>query len=110
MSNDFDDKIIDFSKKAKSGEDAKKRLFKGVQYVKILKDENGNLFNGEAIMEYAKKVFFIVTVVKNSSLGTAIYKYNVPYDSFLDFINEFRRNQEYGKIIDIERYVPEDLA
>ena len=109
MNNDFDGKIIDFSKKSKISEDTQKR-FKGFPYIKLRKDENGNFFKEDSIVEYAKKCFYIVSVIKSDSFSSALYKYKVPYDSLLDFLNDFRTNASYGKVIDIERYVPEDLA
>jgi hypothetical protein len=106
-----DNNIINiFQKTSKLNNDVPQRFFKGFQYVKITKDESGNYFKEEALKEYAKKCFYIVTVMKNNGIGVALYKYKVPYDSLLDFFNHFRNNEAYGKIIDIERYIPEDLA
>lgn len=110
MDND-NNKVIDIFKKApKDGETNHQRFFKGFQYVKITKDENGNYFKEEALREYAQKCFYIVTVMKNNAIGVGLYKYKVPYDSLLNFFNQFRNNKSYGEIIDIERYIPEDLA
>ena len=105
------DKIIDFLKKSnKPNNGGQTRVFKGFQYIKLNKDENGNLFKEDSLLEYAKRCFYIVTVVKNNGIAPALYKYKVPYESLLDLLNEFRTTSDYGKIIDIERYVPEDLA
>ncbi len=110
MSKD-DDKVIDFFKKpAKDSNNIRKKLFKGVQYVKLTRDDNGNYFKEEALREYAQRCFYIITVMKNNGIGVALYKYKVPYDSLLNFLNVFRNNLSYGEIIDIERYIPEDLA
>ncbi|MCD7740249.1 MAG: hypothetical protein LUH11_02755 [Candidatus Gastranaerophilales bacterium] len=110
MSKD-NDKIIDFFKKTpKDGNNMQQKFFKGFQYVKILRDDNGNSFKEELLREYAKKCFYIVTVMKNNGIGTALYKYKVPYDLLLNFLNVFKDNNNYGEIIDIERYIPEDLA
>ncbi|MCD7879420.1 MAG: hypothetical protein LUG16_05760 [Candidatus Gastranaerophilales bacterium] len=84
--------------------------FKGFQYVKITKDENGNYFKEDSIREYVSKCFYIISVMKKTGIGTAIYKYKVPYMSLLDFIDKFKINKDYGEIIDIERYIPEDSA
>ena len=70
----------------------------------------GDYFKEEALREYAQKCFYIVTVMKNNGIGVGLYKYKVPYESLLNFFNQFRNNKSYGEIIDIERYVPEDLA
>lgn len=106
-----DDKVIDiFTKTPKEGDTVSQRFFKGFQYVKITKDENGNYFNEEALREYAQKCFYIVTVMKKNAIGVGLYKYKVPYTSLLNFFNQFRNNKSYGEIIDIERYIPKDLA
>lgn len=105
------DKVIDiFKRTPKEGDTERQRFFKGFQYVKITKDENGNYFKEDALREYAEKCFYIVTVMKKNELGVGLYKYKVPYESLLNFFNQFRNNKSYGEIIDIERYIPEDLA
>ncbi len=109
MSDDKSDNVIDFFKKSAKISGGQK-FFKGFPYIKITKDDNGNLFKEEFLTEYAKRCFYIVSVVRSMGLGSAIYKYKVPYASLIDFLNEFKNNESYGKIIDIERYIPEDLA
>ncbi len=99
--------IINFNKKPLL--DESQRFFKGFQYVKIVKDENNNYFKEESLREYAQKCYYIISVMRENGIGVAIYKYKVPYESLLKFINEFK-NKSYGEIIDIERYIPEDLA
>ena len=111
MCDDTNDKVIDFSKKSNLVDGNQQKSFiKEFQYVKLTKDDNGNSFKEEHLIENAKRTFYIVTVVKNNGIGAALYKYKVPYDAFLDFLNEFRITESNGKIIDIKRYVPEDLA
>ena len=111
MSDDTDNKVINLFNRSSDDENSiRQRFFKGFQYVKIIKDENGNYFKEEALRDYAKKCYFIITVMKNNGIGVALYKYKVPYSSLLDFFNVFRNNELYGEIIDIERYIPEDLA
>ena len=111
MNDNFDDKVINFVKRtSENKEGVRQPSFKGFPYIKIIKDENNNFFKEDALIDFAKKSFFIVTVVKNNGIGCALYKYKVPYESLLKFLNQFRINSSYGKVIDIERYIPEDLA
>jgi len=106
-----EDKIINLFGKSRSGKNSEKqRFFKGFQYIKLSKDENGSYFNEELIKEYAKKSFYIVSVMRRIGIGVSIYKYNVPYESLLKFLDRFKNNKSYGEIIDIERYVPDDPA
>ncbi len=111
MSDDSNDKVINlFNKQIGAENDIQQMLFKEFEYVKLSKDDNGNYFKEESLREYANRCFYIVSVMKDSSVGVSLYKYKVPYSSLLDFFNIFRNNTIYGEIIDIERYIPEDLA
>ena len=111
MGKDDKDNVVNLFKKTNnSGDIDSQRFFKGFPYVKIMKDENGNYFKETELREYAEKCFYIVTVMKKNGIGVGLYKYKVPYQSLLKFLNEFRYNKSYGEVIDIERYIPEDLA
>ena len=110
MDKNNDNVINLFNKSSSAKDNESQRLFKGFPYIKITKDENGNYFKEEALREYAIKCFYIVTVMKRNGIGVGLYKYKVPYGSLLDFLNEFRKSRSYGEVIDIERYIPEDLA
>lgn len=111
MADEFNDKVINlFNKDSERENNSQQRLFKGFQYIKITKDDNGNYFKEESLREYAKQCFYIITVMKHNGIGVALYKYKVPYESLLDFFNIFKKNESYGEIIDIERYIPKDLA
>ncbi len=113
--SDNNDNVIDFFKrstKSPLGSDglAKEKFFKGFPYVKLTKDSNGNFFSKEYLIEYSKKIYYIVTVMRENSPCTALYKYKVSQASLTDFLNEFKNNNTYGQIIDIDKYIPEDLA
>lgn len=111
MTDNFDDKVINLFEKSSNIEDNKEqRFFKEFQYVKLTKDDNGNYFKEESLREYAQRTFYIISVMKNNGLSAAIYKYKVPYNSLLDFLNIFKNDSSCGEVIDIERYIPEDLA
>ncbi len=110
MDKNNDNVINIFNKSASNKDTENQRLFKGFPYIKLTKDDNGNYFKEEALRDYASKCFYIITVMKKNGIGVGLYKYKVPYASLLDFLNEFRQNKAYGEVIDIERYIPEDLA
>ena len=104
------DKIIDLFKKSSENSNEKQRFFKGFQYVKLSRDENGNYFKEESLREYANKSYYIVSVMRRIGIGVSLYKYKVPYESLMKFLDKFKNNKSYGEIIDIERYIPNDLA
>ena len=82
------DKVINLFKRPNNEDNGQvQRLFKGVPYVKISKDENGNFFKEENLIDYAKKCFYIVTVMKHNGIGVALYKYKVPFESLIKFLN-----------------------
>ena len=111
MTENTDEKVVNLFKKTSADDDnSRQRFFKGFQYVKLIKDENGNWFKEDFLRDYAQKCYYIITVMKHNGIGVALYKYKVPYSSLLDFFNVFKNNKNYGEIIDVERYIPEDLA
>lgn len=104
--DDNNDKVINFIKKSGTGSAESEHEF---PFIKFTKDENGNSFKEEYLLEYANKCFYIITVLKNNGISPALYKYKVPYKSLFEFINNYKTGTN-GKIIDIERYIPEELA
>ena len=115
MDNNNNDNVIDFSKHAgkslsefnNSFED---NFLKRFPYIKLTKDSNGNYFSKEYLTEYSKKICYIVTLMKEHKPSIALYKYKVPHCDLIDFLNEFKKNNYYDEIIDIEKYIPENLA
>ena len=88
MSDDLNNKVVSlFKKSPEKVDNIPQRFFKGFQYVKITKDDNGNYFKEDSLREYAQGCFYIVTVMKHNGIGVALYKYKVPYSSMLEFFN-----------------------
>lgn len=86
------------------------RYFAGFNYVKINKDKNGNKFNKERLISYAEKCHYIVSVMRELDGEIWLYNYDVKNDELAQFIKAFELNTLNGKIIEIEKYFPEDLA
>ena len=86
------------------------RYFAGFNYVKINKDKNGNRFNKEHLIAYAEKCHYIVSVMRELDGEIWLYNYDVTNNDLPDFIKAFEKNTLNGKIIEIEKYFPEDLA
>ena len=115
--SDNNDNVIDFFKRSSKGMGAKGlennssgKFFKGFPYIKLAKDANGNYFNRESLTEYSKKVFYIVTVMRDCAPSVALYIYKVSQAALTDFLLEFKNNNSDGEIVDIDKYIPEDLA
>ena len=74
------------------------------------KDKNGNKFNKERLLAYAEKCHYIVSVMRELDGEVWLYNYDVTNNDLPDFIKAFEKNTLNGKIIEIEKYFPEDLA
>ena len=115
--SDNNDKVIDFLKRmgsttaGLSGRGDKSGSIKDkFPFIKLIKDANGNYYSKEALREYSKKVCYIVTVMKENPPSVALYKYTVPQSYLVEFLYEFSKKNSDGEIIDIEKYIPENLA
>ena len=112
MTEDINKKIINlFDKHSKSlPTDEKIRYYAGFNYVKINKDSNGNRFNPEHLKTYAAKCHYIIRVMREFNGETYLYNYDVPNSDIFKFIKSFEENTLNGTIIEIEKYIPDDLA
>ncbi len=112
MTDDINKKIINlFSKHSKSiPTDETIKYYAGFNYVKINKDTNGNKFNPEHLERYAEQCHYIVRVMRKFDGETYLYNYDVPNKDLFKFMKSFEENTLDGTIIEIEKYIPEDLA
>lgn len=114
MTDNINEKVINIFNKHKDkaadfGEE-KVKFFQGFNYVRLDKDLNGKLFKEDALLEYAEKCQYIVRVMREKENHIALYNYKVPHDRIIEFVSKFSNNQLNGRIIEIEKYIPEDLA
>lgn len=113
MIKDINNKVIDIFNRHKDEslqEDEKVKFFKGFNYVRLDKDLNGKAFNESHLTEYSKKCQYIVRVMREKNNQVALYNYKVPHERIIEFISKFANNELNGKIIEIDKYVPEGLA
>lgn len=111
--NEINNKVIDIFNKHKKmplGKDEQVKFFKGFNYVRLDKDLNGKSFIEENLIEYSKKCQYIVRVMREKDNHVALYNYKVPHDRIIEFISKFANNELNGKIIEIDKYIPEELA
>ena len=52
----------------------------------------------------------MVTVMREMDNEVVLYSYDVPNDDLFKFMKSFGENTLDGKIIEIDKYFPEDLA
>ncbi len=114
MTDNINDKIINMFNKHKDNaltfSSEKVKFFKGFNYVRLDKDLNGRPFNEEHLLEYAQKCQYIVRVMREKDGQTSLYNYKVPHNKITEFVSKFANNELNGKIIEIDKFVPEDLA
>lgn len=86
------------------------KYYAGFNYVKIKKDTNGNKFNKEHLLKYSAKCHYMVTVMRELDNEVVLYSYDVQNDDLFKFMKSFDENTLDGKIIEIDKYFPDDLA
>lgn len=82
----------------------------GFYYICVKKDENGRYFDEEKLLNRANECHYIVKVMVIHSDYPCIYNYKVPGNKILDFLTSYINNEKDGKIIEIDKYFPHDLA
>ncbi len=114
MSEEISEKVINiFNKHIKNKQtnpDEKVKSFLGFSYVRLDEDVNGYPFKKSNLEDYAKDCHYIVKVMREKDKRVCLYSYNVPNDKLLDFLLMFRNNKLNGTIIEIDKFLPKDLA
>lgn len=114
MSESENKNIIKFSNRSqiKSNQDRQAVIknFAGFDYVKMEQDLNGTPFVKESLIEYACGCRYMVRVVREKESKTLLYNYYIPQDKLGYFLTKIESGEFDGQIIDVEKYIPEDLA
>ncbi len=114
MSEKINEKVINiFNKHIKNRQtnpDVKVKSFAGFSYVRLDEDANGYPFKEEYLLDYAKECHYIVKVMREKNKKISLYSYNVPSEKLLDFLLMFRNNELSGTIIEVDKFLPKDLA
>lgn len=114
MSDEINKKVINIfsqhNKKLPANSKEKVKYYAGFNYVKLNKDHNGNKFNKEHLIKYSKGCHYIVRVMREIAGEVILYNYDVPNDDLFKFLKSFEDNTLDGTIIEIDKYLPDDLA
>ena len=114
MTDDINKKVINMFNRHISDlpqeTEEKIRFFAGFNYVKLKRDSNGKKFIKANLSSYAEKCHYIVSVMREVDGDVCLYNYDVKNSDLLRFLRAFEEDTLNGKIIEIEKYVPEDLA
>lgn len=114
MSEDTNKKVINMfnrhSNDLPQETDEKIKFFAGFNYVKLKRDVNGKKFVPTSLEAYAKKCRYIISIMKDVDGETCLYNYNITSEELPAFMKALEDKTLTGKLIEIEKYVPEDLA
>ena len=114
MAKDNEDKsvnLFDENKKDRlSDSSAKLKYYAGFSYVKVKRDENGNKFRRDYLLNYHSKCHYMVTVMRELDGEVYLYSYDVPTEDLFKFMKSFEENTLDGTIISIDKYFPDEIV
>ena len=114
MSEDINKKVISIFKSQKNDlkpeYKEKIKYFAGFNYVKLKRDIAGKKFVALNLEKYAKKCRYIVSVMRTVDDEVCLYNYDIKGSELPDFMKALENKTLIGKLIEIEKYIPEDLA
>jgi hypothetical protein len=88
----------------------KVKYFAGFNYVKLKRDVNGKKFVSSQLKAYAEKCHYIVSVLRNIDGEDCLYNYDIKSSELPKFIKALDNKTLAGELIEISKYIPEDLA
>ena len=114
MSEDINEKVINMFNRHNNDlppeTNEKIKFFAGFSYVKLKRDVNGKKFIESNLLAYAEKCRYIVTVLRKVDNEVCLYNYDIKSSELPDFIKALDNKTLTGKLIEIQKYIPEDLA
>jgi hypothetical protein len=114
MSEDIKNKVINMFNRHNNDlpqeTDEKIKFFAGFNYVKLKRDADGKKFVPSKLEAYAKKCHYIVTIMKIIDNETCLYNYDIKNEDLPAFMRALENNVLTGKLIEIKKYIPEELA
>ncbi|MBO6273300.1 hypothetical protein J6O48_11050 [bacterium] len=114
MSDDIKTNVINMFNRHNSDlpQDTEEQIkyFAGFNYVKLKRDTNGKKFVESQLISYAQKCHYIVSVLRNVDGENCLYNYDIKSSDLPNFIKALENKTLKGTLIEIEKYIPEDLA
>ncbi len=112
---DIDKKVVSIFERHKANKpnrgDAKViKCDDDVYCVTVKTDKHGNPFNREELLEDAMLTEYIVRVLIDTPQGSYINNYKVSGEKILSFLNKFNTRKKPGQVIEIDKYIADDLA
>jgi hypothetical protein len=115
MTDKINKKVIDiFAKNKKNShachDEKINRCEDGYFYVCMKSDLNGKHFVEENLIKNANNCYYIVKVMVKQGLHPFIYNYKIPGEKIFEFIELYTKGEKEGRIIEIDKFYPEDWA
>ena len=113
MDKNIDDKVVNLFGKKSNAEnlpDEATKFFAVFEYIRLDRDSNGNPFLEQNLLDYANTCHYIVRIMRKKGSRVFLYNYDVPSEKLYEFLEKFYKNELRGIIIEIDKYLPEDLA
>lgn len=115
MSDKINRKVIDLFEKNKKtspgcADDKICKCADGYYYICMKSDLNGKHFDEENLIKKANDCYYIVKVMIDGGIHPYICNYKIPGDKLLEFIELYIKGDKEGKIIEIDKFYPEDWA
>lgn len=82
----------------------------GIYFVRAEKDENGNFFNAQHLINFADDTDYLIRVMKIENQKTCVYTYKVSGNILISFISDYSDKDENERIIEIIKCQPQTLA
>lgn len=114
MSDTINEKVINIFTRHKkqlpiSDDEKVIRSDDGFFYVCVKKDENGKFFDEEKLLDKAYDCHYIVKIMTHHD-HPHIYNFKVPGEKLLNFLAPYIKGEKEGRIIEIDKYYPDELA
>ncbi|MCQ2957917.1 MAG: hypothetical protein MJ180_03330 [Candidatus Gastranaerophilales bacterium] len=78
--------------------------------VTVKTDKHGNPFNRAELLEDARMTEYIVKVLVDTPESSYINNYKVSGEKILEFLSKYTKRKKQGQVIEIDKYIPDDLA
>ena len=110
---DIDKKVVRIFERHKANKPTDTKVIKcddDIYCVTVKTDKHGNPFNREELLEDAALTEYIVRVLIDTPQGSYINNYKVSGEKILGFLSKFTARKKLGQVIEIDKYIADDLA
>lgn len=110
---ELDKKVVNIFTKHKENQPTDTKVIKcddGIYCVTVKTDKHGNPLNKDEILQDAMITEYIVKVLIETPQGSYINNYKVSGEKILAFLSKYTTRKKQGQVIEIDKYIPDDLA